>query len=496
MRLIYPFWILSVFLSFLIASVVSDTCSLLSTLSNFEIEYPVSADYNYDQTQYWSTGCSALKPSCIFSPTTAEEVVAIVEALHQNNETFAIKSGGHNPNQYFASVSGGPLISTRKMNEVTYNPSLGTVRIGPGNRWDDVQSALKNAGVTVVGGRIGNVGVGGYMLGAGGLSFLSAQYGWAANNVVEFEIVLSNATIAIASATSNPDLFKALKGGGNNYGIVTAYTMKARQQGQVWGGNLIFTPDKTPQLLAALRDFTEYYPDEKAGIIMTSELTIYGAVDLWIMFLFYDGPTPPAGVFDNFTDIGPAVNDCVTRSYYDLLSSNNWSVVRGSIYTIATETTTLPNSTVGMEVLTSYYDHWRNTTSSVLELSGLIGSVAFQPMPKIIARKAKEQGGDLLDLDEDVDRIILEFDYSYLFATDDAAVDDAMQRLYGGIRDRVLAFMANGTLSKAYLPLFMNDGYFREDYFGRLRTVDFARSVRDQYDPHGFFARRTGGFKM
>jgi len=55
----------------------------------------------------------------------------------------------------------------------------------------------------------------------GGLSHLSSQYGFAVDNVVEFEVVLANATKAKASATLNKDLFWALKGGGNNYGSIT-----------------------------------------------------------------------------------------------------------------------------------------------------------------------------------------------------------------------------------------------------------------------------------
>jgi hypothetical protein len=265
---------------------------------------------------------------------------------------------------------------------------------------------------------------------------------------------------------------------------------------QIWGGNLVFTGDKTPQMLAAVRDFTEHYPDEKAAIIMTAELTILGAVDLWIMFLFYDGPTPPAGVFDNFTAIGPITNNCKTRSYYDLLTYNNFGVIKGSIYTITTETIPLPSVDVGAEVLGAVYDNWRNTTESVIAVPGIIGSIAFQPIPKTLARKARERGGDLIDLDDDVDRIILEYNYSYLFATDDAKMDAATQKLYTGTRDIVTEYTAKGKLPEAYLPLFANDGYYRQDYFGRLRTANFARTVRDQYDPAGFFAERTGGFKM
>jgi hypothetical protein len=63
------------------------------------------------------------------------------------------------------------------------------------------------------------------------------------------------------------------------------------------------TPLQTSELLAALRNFTENYPDDKAGIIMTAEITALGLVDIWIMFLFYDGPTPPAGVFDMYVTL-------------------------------------------------------------------------------------------------------------------------------------------------------------------------------------------------
>jgi FAD/FMN-containing dehydrogenase len=102
-----------------------------------------------------------MKPSCQLYPTTADEVAAIVRILNGNNETFAIKSGGHNPNQGFASIAGGPLISTRELNEVIYDAANGVVHVGPGNDWDDVMKALDGTGVTVAGGRIGDVGVGG-----------------------------------------------------------------------------------------------------------------------------------------------------------------------------------------------------------------------------------------------------------------------------------------------------------------------------------------------
>lgn len=70
------------------------------------------------------------------------------------NESFAVKSGGHNPNKYFNSIAGGPLVSTASLTEVTYDNTTNTVRVGAGNKWEDVHAVLDPLGVTVVGGRM------------------------------------------------------------------------------------------------------------------------------------------------------------------------------------------------------------------------------------------------------------------------------------------------------------------------------------------------------
>jgi hypothetical protein len=71
--------------------------------------------------------------------------------------------------------------------------------------------------------------------------------------------------------------------------------------------------------LSALRDFTEHYPDDKAAIIVTCEHGLL--IHTWIMFLFYDGPEPPEGVFTNFAAIGPTDTTKTWDSYYDLVSN-------------------------------------------------------------------------------------------------------------------------------------------------------------------------------
>ncbi|KAK7709103.1 hypothetical protein SLS57_008829 [Botryosphaeria dothidea] len=491
-----------------VANADSLTCSTLESTSGISIDRRFELDYTNENSEYWSTGCAALKPACIIKPSNVQEMSTVIKTLYNNNETFAVKSGGHNPNQNFSSIDGGPLVSTAKLNEVILDEASKTVRVSPGNRWEDVHKVLDGTGYTVIGGRIGNVGVGGYIVG-GGLSFLSAEYGWAANNVVEFEVVLANGTIATASNSTNPDLFKALKAGGANFGVVTAYTLAAHEIGQVWGGNLIFGSEKSDDLLKALQNFTQNYPDEKAGIIMTSEITGANLVHIWIMFLFYDGPEPPAGVFDMFTSLGPVTNNAKTRSYYDLLAFNNWAVLKGSAYTIATETTPLlpadeeSNVNITIAHLEDCYDHWVNVSKTYAAVPGLVASIAFQPYPAAFARKAAEVDasfggtGDLINFDTAADRIIFEFDFSYWkgLASVDEKVDTATVELYGGMKEIVDKAVQEKRVPDVYRPLFMNDGYFRQDYWGRIdqESRAFAEGVRDTVDPGKFWSSRSAG---
>lgn len=235
-------------LSFLISSILlafarsalADTCSSVEALHYINVTRSLDLAYVEEQSQYWSTSCSALIPSCIIFPKSTEEVSTVVKILANTTEEFAVKSGGHNPNNGFSSVQGGPLIVTEHLDQANVNQETGVIDVGPGNRLDGIAAKLQGSGWTFVGGRIGNTGVGGLVLG-GGLSYMSAQYGWAASQVIEYEIVFANGTIGHVNQENHPDLFKvrsihplrphsilnafvkALKGGGNNFGIVTNY---------------------------------------------------------------------------------------------------------------------------------------------------------------------------------------------------------------------------------------------------------------------------------
>lgn len=101
----------------------------------------------------------------MLSPSSAQEVADIIVALQNTTDLFAVKSGGHMPNQGFASIQDGLLILTKNLNDVVYNPKTQTAVVGPGLSWEEAQDKLDGTGRALVGGRLGGVGVGGYLLG-------------------------------------------------------------------------------------------------------------------------------------------------------------------------------------------------------------------------------------------------------------------------------------------------------------------------------------------
>lgn len=142
----------------------ADICATLEQ-AGIDVEYPLSLDYSTDLTKYWSAACGDLKPTCIAGPSSASEMSQIITELHNVETLFAVKSGGHMPNNGFASIEDGLLISTKNLDQVFYNPEDQTAVIGPGLSWEDAQKGLDGTGRALVGGRLGGVGIGGYMLG-------------------------------------------------------------------------------------------------------------------------------------------------------------------------------------------------------------------------------------------------------------------------------------------------------------------------------------------
>jgi FAD/FMN-containing dehydrogenase len=147
------------------------------------------------------------------------------------------------------SIDDGILVVSSNLTTLQISDDRKSVVVGPGHTWGQVYKYLEQYNVAVAGGRLAPVGVPGLLLG-GGVSFYGNQAGWSADNVLEYEVVLASGQIVTASATSNTDLFWALKGGSSNFGIVTSFKLRTFPSKKVFAGAYTVAGDHVEEFLA------------------------------------------------------------------------------------------------------------------------------------------------------------------------------------------------------------------------------------------------------
>ncbi|KAF7190653.1 putative FAD-linked oxidoreductase [Pseudocercospora fuligena] len=481
--------------------------------SAFDLNVTLAFDYTQTRNDYWSLANADVKPACIFFPGAADEIAFAVKTLNKYpTAPWSVKGGGHNPNVGYSSTQDGVLIATKEnMAYTKYDPGTQLAHVGPGNRWIDVANVLQPYNRAVVSGRLGVVGAAGLTLG-GGLSFLSTEYGMTADNVVAYNVVTAAGEMTTASKTQNSDLFSALKGGGNQFAIVTEYIMQTYPIGQVWGGHKIYTMDKKSALLNATHNLVSNYSDPKAAVIVTFSSTIDTLVDIFVVFYFYNGPTM-GSILSEFDKI-PALIDATkpNRNYNELLDSNSAFSIDGMRYLIRTGT--LPNlpGDQGVDLYNNCFDTWYSLgkKSQLGELDNYVFSLAFQPVPHQLAQASVSNPNsvNLLGLDPKLgDKVFMEYDVSWLLpSTDQKAaaaitaqtqpVQDYRKQKYAGVKPT--NYQSGNLEFAASRPLFMNDAMFNQDPLRSYPDDVYAKlkQIQRQRDPNGFFSKRTGGFKF
>ncbi|TFY68762.1 hypothetical protein EVG20_g3432 [Dentipellis fragilis] len=275
--------------------------------SSSSVYYPGSSNYGFD-VSHWSN-LSSHSAVCSVEPGSAADL----RVLGKSRAPFAIKGGGHTTNPGFSSTNGVQISMTRFSN-VVYDASSQTVEIGSGLVWGDVYAALEPHSVNVVGGRVATVGVAGLILG-GGMSYNTNQYGLSIDNVVAYELVLPNGKVTTVTS-KDEDLFWGLKGGFDNFGVVTKFTMKAYPQTEVWGGTIFVLPDSLDAANDGIAQFSANVTDPKAAI--ESAFTYYAGQVVLTIIIFYDAPMPPPGLFDGFLSIPGATQSLSTRSFLSM----------------------------------------------------------------------------------------------------------------------------------------------------------------------------------
>ncbi|KAK8039718.1 oxidoreductase [Apiospora rasikravindrae] len=276
-------------------------CTALYRVMGAKVSYPGQQAFESSVASYWSVLERELRPSCVVTPSSKSDVSQSVFVLRIGDEVFpgqcnfAVRSGGHTPFAGSANIQSGITIDLSKMKHVDLSTDRTSVTIGPGNRWGDVYSVLDAQGLSTSGGRVASVGVGGLVTG-GGISFFSPRYGY------NFEVVLASGELANANATSHPSLWRALKGGSNNLGIVTSLTMRTFAQGNFWGGFLVIDIAAVEQQFAAFEALLGS-PDYDPYASLIFSLFWDAPADVWATSygMHYTQPVENPPAFRNFT---------------------------------------------------------------------------------------------------------------------------------------------------------------------------------------------------
>ncbi|GKT47367.1 bifunctional solanapyrone synthase [Colletotrichum spaethianum] len=476
-------------------------CRLLSFRYPKQTFFNGSDGYTYEtQTQYWSARAYDT-PACVFVPQNAQQVSFAVSTLTLSLTKFAVRSGGHMPVVGYNSIgSSGVLLSTSNLTTLALSEDKSTVSVGAGLRWRDVYSYLSPSGLAAVGGRIGGVGVSGLLLG-GGISFHSNQYGFAADNVVCYQAVLSSGIVVEATATNAySDLFWALKGGGNSFAIVTRFDLKTVKSPKVWVGISQYAQNYSAAYLDAVYNFGKYgSADSKAAIIPTIltypsyNITAYAAAR------FYDSETDSATAFENFTSpvLTPVADSYAAQPLAEYISAVDALQPTG----LRQERVTFPHTfrvmslVVDREAVDYVHNAFLAATSSKLTgIVGLSASITFQPVTKEFIQQGIAKGGN----PQGVDPAKAPYFWIVENLTWQEAKDDETAQAFA---DTVTADIEAGLEAKGVAGgyLYLNDAGKGQKIFQNYPAANLAKlkAIRTKYDPLRIYTNLlTGGWKV
>ena len=235
--------------------------------SAFKGEITLPRDAAYNQVRAVYNAMIDKHPGMIVKCRNVNDVVQAVNFARENDVLVAVRGGGHNGGG-LGLCDDGLVIDLSGIKFVEVNAADKTVRVGGGNVWAEVDAATHEFGLAVPAGIISTTGVGGLTLG-GGIGYLARKHGLTIDNLLEAEMVLASGEVVTVNAEKHPDLFWAIRGGGGNFGIVTAFKFRAHPVKNVFGGPTLWPIEKTDEIMEWYHGFINNAPDELNGFVAT-----------------------------------------------------------------------------------------------------------------------------------------------------------------------------------------------------------------------------------
>jgi FAD/FMN-containing dehydrogenase len=228
-----------------------DDASIAALKRQIGGEVLTASDAAYESARRVWNAMIDRRPAAIVRPRTAADVAPAIAFARAQKLPLSIRGGAH-------SVAGlgtcdeGVVIDFSSMKAITVDPEKRTARAEPGVKWVEFDRATQAHALATTGGTVGDTGIGGLTLG-GGFGWLEGAFGMTVDNLLAADVVLASGERVRASADENSDLFWALRGGGGNFGVVTAFEYRLHPLGPMIAGGMVVHP------YAAARDVLRFY---------------------------------------------------------------------------------------------------------------------------------------------------------------------------------------------------------------------------------------------
>lgn len=274
---------------------------------------PGGAEYESARRSVLATG----SPAYVLRPASVEDVQAGVRFAVAAGFPLSVRGGGHGfPG--FGTNDGGVVIDLSELANVEIvDNERHVVRIGGGATWGQVTAALAPHGLAISAGDTRSVGVGGLTL-TGGIGWKVRKHGLALDNLVAAELVTAAGEVVPTSAVKNSELFWAIRGGGGNFGIVTAFEFVAHPTTGVFYGKITFPASEAAEVLQGWADHLRTAPDELTSVVNIANPVAGGPVAPVEIHVAFDGDDPDraAQTIGPIRRLGRVIDDDVTLKPY------------------------------------------------------------------------------------------------------------------------------------------------------------------------------------
>ncbi|CAE6477378.1 unnamed protein product [Rhizoctonia solani] len=448
---------------------------LTSALSRDKVFKPSNINYAVENQKYWSS-TAILSPGCVFVPESSTDVSTAVKVFTKHNCQFAVRGGGHTTNPGWAGTNSGVLVSLSKLTTIKVSQDTQSVVVGAGNRWGDVYAKTGEHNVTVAGGRISKVGE-----------------GFAANNVLSYEMVLADGKVTTVTANSNSDLFKALKGGTGNFGIVTSFTLQTFPANYIYAGYLYYAPDQYNNLFPLMETYARQGPesDPKTHVISVFLCNPSQNVDMATFYTAYSDPvTAPPAAIKSFFDVPTVKNTVQVKTVKQATDELEVGFDDGLRYNMQDYSI---RADAGL--FKQLFDIWHSATIGMNETTpGWSSGILYQPISNSMIHASEKKGGNVLGLEPAEDPLmVVTYQFTWKRPEDDKKAYAAINQLV--TTSTKLAKSQNRLERYMYLNYAGSDQKVIESY--GPAQVDYMRKVRAKYDPDRVFEKLSrGGFKI